>query len=259
MKVNSALPQVDDPLGLWEPFDDTALSQSSGDMVSFSVSDAPSERAVQPVQLPADEDAALAQLTMLRSTMRRGRVQLNQAEHQIVNLRRGFQPAKVRGVSFSVPELAPSEASLYTTLDTLDFAVPEELGPVRQKQAGDLQNWRKFVAQVQSKISNPIQVSTQMGANLIGYTAMDWSGDSTTIWRPNVSARVMTLHRQTVDLVLAKISARLRLVVVVSTEASKLALKLTGPLGTQLLVIPAVWHFVREVLETLRLQPEFQN
>ncbi len=69
----------------------------------------------------------------------------------------------------------------------------------------------------------------------------------------------MTLHSQTVDLVLAKISARLRLVVVVSTEASKLALKLTGPLGTQLLVIPAVWHFVREVLETLRLQPEFQN
>ena len=247
MKGNIALPQADDPLGLAEPFEE---------MVSFGVADA----SVQAVQLPADAEAAAAQLAKLRLAMRQGQGQLDRAAHQIANLRRGFQSMAVRGVAFSAAgEPETPEAGLYQVLDAIEFSAPENLEHVRQKQTSDMQDWRKFVAHVQSRLAHPVQVPTQLGTDLVGYTLVDWSGDYTTVWQPDVSAVAMRLHRQAVDLVLAKIFARLRLVIVVSAEAGKLALQLAGPPGSQVLVIPAVWRFVREVLDVLRLQPEFQN
>ena len=69
----------------------------------------------------------------------------------------------------------------------------------------------------------------------------------------------MQLHLQAVHLALGSRIALLRLLIVVGTGAAKLALRLVVP-GAQLLVLPAVWKFVRDVLRELRQSwPQIQS
>jgi hypothetical protein len=61
----------------------------------------------------------------------------------------------------------------------------------------------------------------------------------------------MVLHHEAVQLALGSRLALVRLLIVVGTGAATLALRLTVP-GAQLLVLPAVWKFVRDVMQELR-------
>ena len=65
------------------------------------------------------------------------------------------------------------------------------------------------------------------------------------------TAPLMALHHKAVQLALGSRIALVRLLIVVSTGAAKLALRLTVP-GAQLLVLPAAWRFVRDVLKELQ-------
>jgi hypothetical protein len=69
----------------------------------------------------------------------------------------------------------------------------------------------------------------------------------------------MALHHQSVHLALGSRLALIRLLTIVGAGATKLALRLTIP-GAQLLVLPAAWKFVRDVLEELRRSwPELEH
>jgi hypothetical protein len=55
-----------------------------------------------------------------------------------------------------------------------------------------------------------------------------------------------------VRLALARRALLLKLLTIVSTGATRIALRLATP-GAQLLVIPAVWQFVKDVIEQVQV------
>ncbi len=251
--ANTALPHQGDPLGLWEPASPVPSTGPEAGL-SFGLSEQPvPQSTIERVPLPAQPEQAQAQLHTMRAALRQGEVQLSAAERRIQRLGQTYTPSPARAVSFSALPASTPEAELQNTLDAIELAPPEELEQAPAQQKNMIQEWQAFAEQVYYKISYPVQVQTEFGQRLIGYTTVDWSGDFTTIWQQEIVRDDMTLHYQTVDLVLAKILARLRLVTVVTSGAANLTLKLTAP-GTQLLVIPAVWKYVRDVLAVLRTQ-----
>jgi hypothetical protein len=68
----------------------------------------------------------------------------------------------------------------------------------------------------------------------------------------------MQLHHRAVHLALASRVALMRMVTVVGTGAAGLALRLTVP-GAQLLVLPAAWRFVQDVLREWRNYQQSTN
>jgi hypothetical protein len=62
---------------------------------------------------------------------------------------------------------------------------------------------------------------------------------------------MMRTHRQSVHLALGARIALIRIVSVVATGAAGLAVKAAIP-GGQVLLLPAIWKFVRDVLAELR-------
>jgi hypothetical protein len=236
----SALPSADDPFGLFEP---------AGGSVSFAVGDAaPVER----VFLPAQPDAARAELAIARQTLQRGDAQLNYTRRRLARLGERYQPGQSRVASFAVTDIPGPELGLLHTLEAVEIAAPDELAQLHRDQESDLNKWKAMVQEVQDKLAHPVQVKTQLGAVLVGYTWVDWSGDFTTIFETGAASADRALHHQAVDLVLAKLIARLRMVTVITTGAAQLVLKLSGPPGTQVLVIPAALKYVRDVFEVLR-------
>lgn len=242
---HSALPPADDPFGLFEP---------AGGMVSFAIGD--EDAAVERVVLPARADAAWAELAAARHGLQRGDAQLDHAIRRMTKVEEQYQPGQTQMASFAIGEQQSPELELLHTLETVEIASPEELAQLSREQEGDLNKWEAMVQQVQDKLAHPVQVKTQLGAALVGYTWMEWSGDFTTIFEDEVDSADKVIHHQAVELVLAKIMARLRLVTVVTSGAAQLLLKLSGPPGTQVLVVPAVLKYVRDVFEILRAQPD---
>jgi hypothetical protein len=90
-----------------------------------------------------------------------------------------------------------------------------------------------------------------MAGALVGRTTVGWTGDFDTGWMEGATAPAMALHREAVQLALDSRIALVRLLIVVGAGAAKLGLRLTVP-GAQLLVLPAAWTFVRDVLKELR-------
>jgi hypothetical protein len=68
----------------------------------------------------------------------------------------------------------------------------------------------------------------------------------------------MQVHRHNVDLTLQWRLGTLRMVGVVGAGAANIAVKLAVP-GGQLLAIPAVWNFVKDVLKEWRKLQALKN
>lgn len=242
---HSALPPADDPFGLFAP---------AGGMVSFAIGD--EDAAVERVVLPARADAAWAELAAARQGLQRGDVQLDYALQRMAKVGEQYQPGQLQVASFAISDLPSPELDLLHTLEAVEMASPEELAQLSRAQESDLNKWEAMVQQVQDKLAHPVQVKTQLGAALVGYTWMEWSGDFTTIFEERVQSTDKTIHHRAVELVLAKLIARLRLVTVITAGAAQLIAKLSGPPGTQLLVVPAALKFVRDVFEVWQAQPD---
>jgi hypothetical protein len=127
----------------------------------------------------------------------------------------------------------------------------------RQKeedQEADLEatsQWHKFLEQVREMMAHYARVETEIAGNLLGQTAVGWTGDFRTIWTSAVTVDDMNLHRRNVDVTLHWRLGTLRFVGVVGAGAANVAVKLGVP-GGQLLALPAVWNFVKDVLKEWR-------
>jgi len=122
------------------------------------------------------------------------------------------------------------------------------------EQESDLEatsQWRHFMEQVREMIANYARVETEIAGSPIGQTAISWTGDFRTIWTPAVTIADMNLHRHNVDVTLQWRLGTMRFVGVVGAGAANVALKLGVP-GGQLLALPAVWNFVKDVLAEWR-------
>ncbi len=113
-----------------------------------------------------------------------------------------------------------------------------------------------FLARVRDLTSNFARIETSTDGTHIANTVVGWTGDFQTVWQDSLRVEQMTLHRQNVRVALARRAMLMRLVVVISSGAVKIALRLATP-GAQLLALPAIWQFVQDVMKQLReMQPQ---
>ncbi len=242
------LPRENDLFGVW-----TVAPQGAGVSFDASAAAAPADPTWR-VQLPESVDAAQSILQTQSLAIQRGESALAQAEQRLARLGHAGE-----GVSFAAP--AGPEAELLRALNTLQPTVSfglfgkEAIG----EQLENLTQWQSFLDQVRNMVTHYARVETQVAGTLVGQTAIGWTGDFESIWAPSVALASMQLHHQSVHLALASRLALVRMVTIVATGAAGLALALSIP-GGQLMALPAIWKFVRDVLaEISNLQSQISN
>ncbi len=243
------LPGAEDLFGIWTA---PTPAEISFDIRAAEARDGPAWR----VQLPAALADAQAILDAQNQTLQRSESDLFSAERRLAQV--GLYGAEEAGVAFAA--LPAPEAELLATLSDIESPISFEApGPEERARQETSSQWRVFVEQVRRMVSHYARIETEMGGALIGQTAVGWTGDFDTVWGGDVSADSMGLHHQSVQLALGSRLALIRLLTIVGTGATKLALRLSVP-GAQLLALPAAWKFVRDVLEELRRSwPELQH
>ncbi len=196
-----------------------------------------------------------AQLELKQSALSEQEAILQQAEQRLAEIGRSG------GVSFAAPLDQPPE--FVAPEQALDAALQRLTAPAayglfdrkqQQEQEADLEaagEWRKFLEQVRGMMANYARVETDLAGNRIGQTAVSWTGDFRTFWSPAVSIADMNLHRRNVDVTLQWRLGTMRFVGVVGAGVANVAVRLGIP-GGQLLALPAVWNFVRDVLKEWR-------
>jgi hypothetical protein len=233
------LPGANDLFGVW-----TMVPKTTGVSFDANAPAAPADPTWR-VQLPESADAAQAILQTQGLAIRRGESALAQAEQRLARLGHAGE-----GVSFAAP--AGPEAELLRALNTLQpsvsFGLPgkEAIG----EQLENLAQWRSFLDQVRNMVTHYARVETEVAGVLVGQTSVGWTGDFESIWTLGVASASMRLHHQSVHLALASRLAFIRMVAIVATGAAGLALTLSIP-GGQLMALPAVWKFVRDVLQEM--------
>ena len=246
------LPGANDLFGVWTVAPKTA-GVSFDANATLQAKSAPADPTWH-IQLPESVEAAQAVLQAQRAAIQRGESALAQAEQRLARIGHAGD-----GVSFAA--LTGPEADLLVALNTLQPSVSfglfgkEAIG----EQLENLDQWRSFLNQVHDMVSHYARVETGVAGTCVGQTSVGWTGDFNTIWTPGVAPTSMRLHCQSVHLALASRLALIRMVAVVATGAAGLALTLSIP-GGQLLALPAVWKFVRDVLaEISNLKSQISN
>lgn len=158
-----------------------------------------------------------------------------------------------------VPGEGPQAKSLDTPAQSPEEALAEALERIKAPQAkgllDSLQSARKefdaFVRRVSELVSHYAVIETSFDGTVIARTLVSWTGDFKSLWRRGLTPEQIRLHERNVRAALARRALLIRLMGVISTSAAKIALRLATP-GAQLLVLPALWQFVRDVIEELR-------
>ncbi len=262
------LPEGQDPLGLWQaperPAQDEAVAFSVGEAKTPAEPEEPTWR----ISLPDSPAAAQAILQRQSRAMQLAQRDLQRVDRQLT----AFDPQEEeRRVSFSTADkLSAPKSDLLRSIARYQPAPETEVvayGLFRRKRAEEedaevkaalapedrdtMAQWRAFVEQVRRTVGNYAHIETEMGAVMVGSTAVGWTGDFTTTWAMDVAPAAMRVHTQSIHLALASRIALMRVISVVTTGAAGLALKAAVP-GGQVLLLPASWRFVRDVLAELR-------
>lgn len=238
------LPGGEDPLGLWTIPQDDAVSFSAG-------AAAPPEEPTWRIELPASPEEAQAILA--------DQIQASElARRDLVNVSRDLAYiGRTETVSFSTSDpLLAQKTELLATLDAFQSPVSYGLFKRKDKEQEDEEQeshrqWLAFVERVQQIVAHYARIETALAGLDVGRTTVGWTGDFTTAWASNVTLEMMRTHRQSVHLALDSRIALIRIVSIVAAGAAGLAVKAAIP-GGQVLLLPAAWRFVRDVLAELR-------
>lgn len=153
---------------------------------------------------------------------------------------------------YAMGETTGPEAALMATIQQL--AMPAVAfgtdADAAERFRGIYAECQALLEQFRRLVEHYAWVVTTQGGIDVALTVVAWSGDYDTTWLDGVTEPQMQLHRDAVHLALASRDALLRLINVVGTGALTLALKASVP-GGQILLLPAVYQYVRDVLEAL--------
>lgn len=225
----------DDLFGVWQ-------TPAAAGLSFAGQSEAAPDVPVWRVSLPDEPVEAQLLLTARLAALHRSQKDLEEAGQALSGIGPGLSYAAVSG----------PEAELREALSAIE--APVSFAPAwveASKLRETMERWRAFMKQVDQLVSHFARVETEIAGQVVGHTAVGWTGDFDTHWAPEAGPSALALHRQTVHLALASRVALLRLLIVVGTGAARLALRLSVP-GAQLLVLPAAWKFVSDVLKELR-------
>jgi hypothetical protein len=118
--------------------------------------------------------------------------------------------------------------------------------------------WRQAAQQFQALVDQCLQVvahyawiETYVGEQLLGQTAMSWTGNTETAWRVGLDSAQIALHQRALALTLASRITLIHMFILAARGAVTLSILLTIPVGP-LLVLPAAWKFINQVVEEYR-------
>lgn len=115
----------------------------------------------------------------------------------------------------------------------------------------------QFVQRVRAFVTDYASIETTQHGLEIALTKVSWTGDAQTLWRQDVAPAQSELHHRNVRVALARRGMLMRLMVVISTGAAKIALRMATP-GAQLLALPAIFQFIRDVVQEVREMQKIQ-
>ena len=91
------------------------------------------------------------------------------------------------------------------------------------------------------------RVETRVEEQLLGQTAVSWTGDVITAWKAGLGPEQVRVHQRTLALALESRDTLLWTVLMSAQLAVKLSVLLGTP-GGVILALPAVWRFIHQVL-----------
>jgi len=230
-----AWPEGADPLGLWQV--EPQLEHA------FDVKPAEDDRLVWSIVLPGDRRLAQVQIA--------ARLQkVDQVQAHLEDVER-----KLRTLPVGMP-FAHDQDTVNTALLTEVLAIQQ--GRTTMASSVDPQRWvdlyheaAALLKQFRRLLLYYAWVETEVAGEFVGLTTIDWSSDYQTAWQDGVTVDSMQLHLGAVRLALASRQAFDRLVTVIVTGALELAVKAGIP-GGHVLLLPAVYRYVRTVLQELQ-------
>jgi len=234
-------------LGLW-----AAVPAAAATVPAFSTTAAQtSPFPIWRVNLPGESPESLALLA-------RGETRLATSQRALQSVTGRFhtllalQPAVVAfDTRPTFQTLAPPEAELYAALRALtggqapvSFALGERLlGGWGQA----LRQLPTVIERLQQSVAHYIWVETRIQEQLIGRTAVSWTGDCTTVWPVVSTPQQQHVHQCALTLALQSRATLLRTFIMATRFALQLAVRLSLP-GGVLLAMPAAWQFIQQVL-----------
>jgi hypothetical protein len=226
--------------GDWQVND--AIAKSLG-------SDTPPQPSLWVMDLPADARDASRHLAQQQSQLQRDQREITLAAQRLTAFADAWDPSDATEKSLEPQSEASPESRLAATLALTNQ--PQTKGLLDDPLQTVRAEFDRFVERVRELTSSYAQVETRIGGRAIGSTIVGWTGDFKSAWDEAVSVEQIALHQQNVHLALARRAMLVKLLIVVSTGAAKIALRLATP-GAQLLVIPAVWQFVKDVIAQMQ-------
>ena len=249
-------------LGLWTtglPFGRVYPEPSRGaqgkpfaaDAVAFDTTlMAAAEALVWRANLPADLNLAAEHLANAKASLDASQAALAEATDRIDALVEGRSTGLAFDVSAAGTELAQPERELLAWLEEaqesgprVSFRAAKEAGSGWEQAA---QQFQGFVDHLRQIVAHYAWVETRVQGQLLGRTAVLWTGDVDTVWQGGLDAAPMVLHQRTLTLALACRDTLIRTFVLALSGAARLSVLLAMP-GGAILALPAAWKFINQV------------
>jgi hypothetical protein len=241
-------------LGVWATVPAAARGSGAIDPRSATVADAPRWRA----NLPADPRLASVHLAGGEAGLAAAERALARAEDRIAAVVRAQTTGPAFDVSAGVPPAQP-EAELLALVSEIQQGGPAISFGVGEGLAGGWEEatrrFQAFVDRLVHVVAREAWVETRIEGQLLGQTAVGWTGDLDTVWGGSPGPAQLALHRRALALALASRQTLLRTFVVAARGAVTLSVLLTAP-GGALLALPAAWKFVDRVVAELERHEE---
>ena len=238
-------------------FDTTAVSKAT----------ATAEPPLWRANLPPDPNLAVAHLAEAEASLDASQAALTAAADRINSLVEERE-RRTTGLAFDTSvsetsaagaELAQPERELLALLEEVQRGLLSVSGgggaPVVSFGAGEevsggwaqaTQQFQGFVEQVRRFVGHYAWVETRTQGQLLGQTAVSWTGDANTVWQEGLDPAQMALHQRTLTLALASRDTVIRTFILVASGAARLSVLLATP-GGAILALPAAWKFVNQV------------
>ena len=226
-----------------------------GEGLSFGLEGTPADTTpVWQIDLPGGAQEAAAQLEQVGSQLSASQLALQDASSRLDEFIRRYQVGEMTQVSFAATALPAPESELR---DWLEQTRPEALEFGVKAQAPSQLEMQRLSAQVQAALEKLLQqalhfawVETRVEGRWLARSVVSWGGDADTVWGVMIQPEDANLHQHNLRLAILSRGTLLRLVMVVTTGALKIALLLTTP-GGAVLALPAAWKFVHRILSEI--------
>ncbi|HHE71267.1 MAG TPA: hypothetical protein ENL34_03170 [Chloroflexi bacterium] len=230
-----AWPEGADPLGLWQV--EPQLERA------FDTRSAVDDRLVWSVALPGDHQLAQVQIAARLQKVTQVQARLEDAERKLGTLSVGTpfahdQDTAAAALLTEVLVIQQGRTAMASGID------PQRWVDLYHEATALLRQFRRLLLYYG-------WVETEIAGEFVGLTTIDWSSDYQTAWQDGITADGMRLHLDAVRLALASRQALDRLVTVIVTGALELAVKAGIP-GGHVLLLPAVYRYVRTILQQLQ-------